>query len=340
MEEIFSKAVARNEALKKTSVPWQPDEPHDQAFHVFDETSQTWIPHKAGGTAHSSSTGIDRLALYAWNIDFMLPYAESRMTIALRTLEDLLNSSASQGSSTTATVIFLQECTAPDLATIAATPWVRERFLLTDMTTDAWASGYYGTTTLVDKRLPLAALFRVHYAKTRMERDGLFVDVVMGSDDDKKQIRLCNTHLESLDQMPPFRPPQVALVARYLKADGVDAGIAAGDFNAIQDFDRALHSDNGLKDAYLERGGQEDSEDGYTWGQQAATSLRDRYGCSRMDKVFYRGAALELRGFERFGADVQLEDPEEREDVVDLGFDKPWITDHLGVKAEFELVKN
>lgn len=337
MEEIVRQAVAHSEAFNKTSVPWQPDEPHEQAYHVFDEPSQAWIPHKADGTADSSSAGIDRLALYAWNIDFMLPYAESRMTIALRTLEDLLNAS-SQGSSTTATVIFIQECIAPDLETIAATPWVRERFILTDTTPENWAADY-GTTTLVDKRLPPAALFRVHYAQTRMERDGLFVDVLMGSDD-KKKIRLCNSHLESLDRMPPFRPPQVALVARYLKEDGVDAGIAAGDFNAIQDFDRALHSDNGLRDAYLERGGQEDREDGYTWGQQAATTLRERYGCSRMDKVFFRGAALELRGFERFGADAQLEDRQERANVLELGFDKPWITDHLGIKAEFELVKN
>jgi len=111
----------------------------------------------------------------------------------------------------------------------------------------------------------------------------------------------------------------------------------AGDFNAIQDLDRCLHFNNGLKDAYLELGGEEDSEEGYTWGQQAATSKREQFGCSRMDKVFFCGG-LQLRGFERFGAGVELGDTKEREETVRLGFERPWITDHLGVVARFEVM--
>ncbi|ETS86497.1 hypothetical protein PFICI_00325 [Pestalotiopsis fici W106-1] len=338
MEEVFRKAVAHNEASRKASVSWKPDQPHEQAYYLYDDATKSWTSHEAGKSVPNSSqektaqSVIDRLALYAWNIDFMLPYPTSRMEIGLETLANL----TSQVPENTAVVIFLQECIASDLETIANTPWVRERFAMTDLTSQNWASGHYGTTMLVDRRLlPLEAVFRVHYSKTRMERDAFFVDFLLQG----KKVRLCNSHLESLDMMPPYRPPQVELMGRYLAEDDVQAGIAAGDFNAIQDFDRTLHSDNGFKDAYLELGGQEDSEEGYTWGQQAATSLRERFGCSRMDKVFFCGA-LELKSFERFGQDVQLDSPTERDDIVELGFDKPWITDHMGIKAEFEIIKS
>lgn len=42
----------------------------------------------------------------------------------------------------------------------------------------------------------------------------------------------------------------------------------AGDFNALEPFDRALHSDFSLKNAQLELRGVEDSLEGYTWRYQ------------------------------------------------------------------------
>jgi tyrosyl-DNA phosphodiesterase 2 len=56
-----------------------------------------------------------------------------------------------------------------------------------------------------------------------------------------------------------------------------------------------------------------------------------------MDKVFFCGG-LQCLKFERFGANVELEDDSERRHIVSLGFDRPWITDHLGVVAVFEVV--
>ncbi|CAN8098066.1 unnamed protein product [Discula destructiva] len=200
------------------------------------------------------------LPLYSWNIDFILPYAEKRMQAALSYLAHLTPRSASN----TATIIFLQECTPSDLATIASTPWVRDRFHLTDQDATNWATDYYGTTTLIDARLPITAASRVHYSKTRMDRDAFFVDVALAGG--KKKIRLCNSHLESMAFEPPFRPLQMQLIARYLHEDGVHAALTAGDFNATQPFDRTLHVDNNLKDAYLELGGQEDADGGFTWG--------------------------------------------------------------------------
>ncbi|KAI2639566.1 Endonuclease/exonuclease/phosphatase [Hypomontagnella submonticulosa] len=336
MEAIIKRVIKENQELQGTRAPppWTPDQPHPQSFYTYDKAKQVWqaaqckSPQEARGPS-----GINRLALFSWNIDFMLPYAKERMDAGLAYLDGL----TSKLPPTTAAVIYLQECKDGDLRTIGEAAWVREKFNITDIDGSNWA-GSYGTTTLVDRRLDVTACFRVHYAKTIMERDAFFVDVALGNDADgkPKTIRLCNSHLESLAYEPPCRPPQMKLIASFMKAEGVDGALAAGDFNAIQPFDRHLHSDNGLKDAYLELGGAEDSDDGYTWGQQAATSLRERFGCSRMDKVYFTGC-VKLHRFERFGADVQLSDPAQREHILDLGFEKPWITDHMGVMAEVEI---
>lgn len=334
MEGLMGQAMKDSATLRKAEVPWTEDEPHPQSYHTFDSATSSWVEktpsdNVAQSTAHGA---IDGVALYSWNIDFMLPFAEARMKPALAHLGNLLSSSEADTSK--ASVVFLQECTPSDLAMIAATPWVRERFHLTDLNPSNWATNHYGTVTLIDVRLPITAAFRVHYSKTRMDRDAFFVDVSL----EGKTVRLCNTHLESLALNPPYRPPQMQIVAQYLREEKVHAGLAAGDFNAIQPFDRTLHTDNGLKDAFLELGGEEDTEEGYTWGQQAATKLRERFGCSRMDKVYFCGGA-EVTKFERFGADVLTEGEDESSQIVALGFEKAWVTDHLGIKAEILVSK-
>ncbi|KAI8957123.1 Endonuclease/exonuclease/phosphatase [Daldinia sp. FL1419] len=338
MEELVKKAIQQTEATRKhpSAVPWKPDQPYAQPFFTFDRAKKTWAsaepkpkPVQNGGGA----SGINRLRLYSWNIDFMLPFAKARMDAALDHLKGL----TSGLPSSTAAVIFLQECIEEDLDTIGEKEWVRDAFHRTDADGGNWQA-HYGTTTLVDRRLDITACFRVHYEKTRMERDAFVVETVLHSPSGElKTIRLCNSHLESLALEPPFRPAQVQVLAEHMRAPNVHAALAAGDFNAIQPFDRTLHADNGLKDAYLELGGQEDSDEGYTWGQQAATAMRERFGCSRMDKVYFTGG-LKLLSFERFGGDVEVSDKVERKQIEELGFEKPWVTDHLGVVAEFEVV--
>ncbi|KAI1439912.1 Endonuclease/exonuclease/phosphatase [Annulohypoxylon stygium] len=317
---------------------FNPDHPTPQPYYSYNETRQAWeqVDIKPLSETYIGK-GITKLALFSWNIDFLIPYAKERMNAALHHLESLTR----KLPSTTAPVIYLQECIAQDLRTIGENSWVREKFYFTDINTSNWTDDY-GTVTLVDRRLSITSCFRVHYEKTRMGRDAFFVDVLLdGSSNGRtKTIRLCNSHLDSLVFEPPFRPAQVQIMAKYMHEDGVDGALAAGDFNAIQPFDKTLHSDNDLKDAYLENGGVEDSEEGYTWGQQAATEARNKYGLSRMDKVYFTGR-LRLLDFQRFGADVQLDEGPlelECEHLVSYGYEKPWITDHLGVMAEVEVV--
>lgn len=335
MEALVGQAMKESASLRKTSVPWKDDEPYAQSYYTFDPASYSWVsktPSSPDGPSPSGDNGnggFSSIALYSWNIDFMLPFAKVRMEPALAYLENLTRCTPSHA----APVIFLQECTPSDLATIAETPWVRERFHLTDLDASNWATTHYGTVTLIDARLPVTAAFRVHYSKTRMDRDAFFVDVSL----EGQTVRLCNTHLESLALDPPFRPLQMQVAAKYLREEKVHAGLVAGDFNAIQPADRTLHTDNGLEDAFLKLGGKEDTDEGYTWGQQAATKLREQFGCSRMDKVYFCGGA-EVASFHRFGANVLTEGEEESAQIVALGFEKAWVTDHLGITAEVKII--
>ncbi|KAK4508143.1 hypothetical protein PRZ48_001881 [Zasmidium cellare] len=328
MDEVVQKAIREVAAKAKKSVPWEFDKPYDQPYYTW--TGNEWKANDASSSTNQTASDISKLALLSWNIDFMLPYADSRMSKGISHLKSFIDKDTEKTS--TANVIYLQECVETDLELLASHPWIRETFVLTDVDISYWQSGHYGTVSLIDRRLPISSCFRVHYSQTRMERDGLFVDVNVRG----KNIRLCNSHLESLALEPPYRPPQINLCAEYMRAAGVDGAVAAGDFNAIQDFDRTLHRENGLKDAYLELGGREDDKEGHTWGQQAATALRNQFGTSRMDKVYFRGG-LELLSFEKFGGDVCVDDRGEREDIVRLGFEQPWITDHLGIKAVFSI---
>jgi tyrosyl-DNA phosphodiesterase 2 len=331
MDELVKRSIQQVEERKRHAWPWKFDEPWPQSYHIFSSSDNKWQAFEPGNTStkptaeHSS---ISKIALYSWNIDFMLPFPDARMRAAVRHLEQLVSSHDQE----TGIVIYLQECVGSDLELLAADEWVQKTFALTDLDKQNWQSGHYGTVTLVDRRLPISSCFRVHYSQTRMERDVLIVDLLLK----QKTVRLCNTHLESLALEPPFRPPQMQLTAQYMRESGVHGAAVAGDFNAIQDFDPSLHRDNDLKDAYLELGGNEnDALAGHTWGQQAATVQRQRFGTSRMDKVFFCGQ-LRCTRFERFGANVVLEDEEERKSIIGLGFEKPWITDHLGVMAVFE----
>lgn len=335
MEAILAQAIKLTAVLRKTVVPWNPEEPHSQPYHTFDTESSSWISKSPAVDVpqDNHTSEITNIALFSWNIDFLLPFAETRMKSALAHLNHLTNPESL--SSATAPVIFFQECTSSDLNTIVATPWVRERFQLADVDSTNWATTHYGTTVLLDSRLTITGAFRVHYSKTRMDRDALFIDVSIGPD--PRRIRLCNTHLESMAFDPSFRPSQVQVIARHMHENNVHAALAAGDFNAIQPFDRTLHLDNNLKDAFLEQGGKEDTNEGFTWGQQAATNLRKQFGCSRMDKVYFCGD-VKLVKFERFGKDVLVEGDDEAKQIVGLGFDKAWITDHLGVMAIVEVV--
>lgn len=253
------------------------------------------------------------------------------MKAALSHVEELVSHSAEP------VVIFFQEMSASDLEQISSAQWVQDRFYITDLDALYWKKPRfgppYGTTTLIDKSFVISAVpFRVR-VPSRFARDALFVDLRLSTNSDKV-LRLCNVHLESLIADPPVRPQQVSRATTYMKAPSVSAAVLAGDLNAIEPFDRLLHSDNGLKDAFLELGGKEDTEEGFTWGQQAPKALREQFGCSRMDKAFYCGD-IKVVSLQRIGEGVEAE--ESAKDEIRRAGGETWASDHLGLSIVFEL---
>jgi tyrosyl-DNA phosphodiesterase 2 len=290
---------------------------------------------KLGPAKKSPSINPKAIRLISWNIDFMAGFAQERMRAALQHLEELTSSTPPD----VAVVVFLQEMVQLDLVQIQESEWIQRRFNITDLDSRHWLSGHYGTTTLIDRRLEIQRVFRVPW-ESRFGRDGLFVDVALTHqqppDEEPEVLRLCNTHLESLVADPPLRPKQLATATRHLMETHIACALLAGDLNAIQPFDRTLHSENDLRDAYLELGGEEDSDDGYTWGYQVSQVKRNMFGCSRMDKILLRGA-LRTDKFERIGMGIRV--AEDMREEVEVQVEGAYVTDHYGVMGDFVLTE-
>ncbi|KAH8427389.1 endonuclease/exonuclease/phosphatase family protein [Aspergillus melleus] len=345
------------------------DTPIHQAFYQF--TNKTWEPVIPDGTttitnATNQPSPLETLRLTTWNIDFRAPCPDKRMTKALQYLSTL-----HIPTKETPSIIFLHEITPSDLHIIQKTTWIRNQFYITDLSHENWRS-QYGTTALIDRRFDVRSVFRVLYSMSRMGRDALFIDVRIhgnikshdqrGEDGTGKTessiLRLCNTHLESLTSNPPIRPVQLRLAAQFMRGSGPartdpvsgrkdselpvpHAAILAGDLNAFAPEDETAPEECGLLDAFLELGGKEGSEEGFTWGQQMADYKRSKFGCSRMDKVLFCGG-LEVQSLEKIGAGekVWIEYPQESdsEESSETGEDL-WVTDHIGLQAVFRIVR-
>lgn len=242
-------------------------------------------------------------------------------------------------------LIMLQEMTELNIDLVKSTPWVQERFDITDIATSSFDSSY-GVTTLIDKRIPVIDVFRVRWSSS-FGRDGLFVDVGAptsgnGGNSDEAQkksipatIRLCNTHLESLPSDSPVRPIQARNASSYLHTEEIHGAVLAGDMNSIQQSDENIARENNLNDAYLELGGVDRSEDGFTWGYQSSRPVPEHHK-GRLDKVFYCGA-LVAKKIKRIGVGLVIEDEDFREDMKKIGHDG-WVTDHYGLMSEFEVL--
>lgn len=281
------------------------------------------------------------MRLLTWNIDFLSGGGDIRMHAALNLLEQEIDNSSTGGP----IVIMLQEMDLSDLQQIQASKWIRDRFYITDISNKNWADERYGTTTLVDKNLVIQQTFRTYY-DSKFGRDALFVDIAvaptlepsstMNDESSFRTLRIANTHLESLVASPPLRPAQVAAAAYHLQAPEVYAGILAGDLNAIEDFDRTLHVENELKDAYLALGGVEDAEGGYTWGYQSEEQSMRRFGPSRMDKILFCGG-VRVGSLKRIGVGAKVEEGR-RSELRGLTRGLEWITDHYGLMATVMIV--
>ncbi|KAA8644113.1 endonuclease/exonuclease/phosphatase family protein [Aspergillus tanneri] len=318
------------------SQPAHTSTPNPQSFYTW--VNQTWQPVLFTQRSHSH---LQTLRLTTWNIDFQAPCKTERMNAALSYLSKL-HGDTTTNTTNTPSMIFLQEMVSSDLVLIQEKQWIRDRFFITDLSDVNWGARY-GTTTLIDKRLDVQRVFRVLYSPSRMQRDALFVDINIDiqptestSSNENRIIRLGNTHLESLVSRPPLRPMQLRRASEFMHghdhgqvAQSQDslptpyAAVLAGDMNAFASEDLTAPEECGLSDAFL-----------------LSDRMKEKFGCSRMDKVLFCGG-LEVKSLERIGAEqkIWIDYPQESdsESSSETG-EEMWVTDHLGLQVEFRIL--
>jgi tyrosyl-DNA phosphodiesterase 2 len=271
--------------------------------------------------------------LVTWNIDFVTPDPEERMQAAMHHLRKHVQPEEG-GPPTYHHAVrndrFGYETTHRgrlDSQPLCPSP---------TLTPDVGPIDWYGTVTLVDRRLAVQRAFRVPF-ESRFGRDGLFVDVDVAAaadsatgDSNAPFSRFCNTHLESLPRQPSLRPGQVALVAWFLRASRTAAAAATTPWRHRRgrlQRHRALRShvtlsDNGLRDAYLELCGREDSDEGYTLGFQS-TEAHIGFPPTRTDKVLYCGRVT-VESLERIGVGVTVS-PDKTKDTGSDDDGEKWV---------------
>ncbi|KAH9037801.1 Endonuclease/exonuclease/phosphatase [Lactarius pseudohatsudake] len=175
----------------------------------------------------------------------------------------------------------------------------------------------YGTVTLVARSAPLTGSLCVHFGESRMWRNALVTDVVLGGAEPHAYIlRVANTHLESLPEGTPRRVVQMRVIAGLLKDAKVLDGIVCGDMNAIAPSDETIAEANGLLDAWEQR--QNRDEDSTTWGYQP----RCRFPPGRLDRILHTPSkGVRIKDVRRLA--VGLEMPS-----------GGWVSDHYGLACQ------
>jgi tyrosyl-DNA phosphodiesterase 2 len=289
--------------------------------------SKVWTPFPDYST--SSALPLPRstaFTIISWNIDFVAHYSFERMTTALTHLSSLLPSPPKH------TILLFQEVEAPSQKALLEHEWVREHFLVSDITSRG--ERYY-TVSLATKDVPIATMSRHKYPRTNMGRDVLFLDIPL---EGGGCFRVANTHLESLPYPGvEIRPLQMQFVAGFLKAEGVVAGLVAGDMNCIRPEDEEIAKGSGLGDVWNVKkgmaGGEVEESEGFTWGYQP----RCEFPPGRLDRVFFCGdIRFEPIGEETVlrtvGVGLRFEEPRSEGDSDgDDGDGMEWVSDHYGL---------
>ncbi len=303
--------------------------------------SSSWQP--LGSVESCGASCLQRntlLKVVSWNIDFVRPGPAERAATAFEYLQRTFGERPGQ------LVILLQEVNRESVLQILLNRWVQENFILIGSdpprtVCDGFSiPARYFTLVMIPIGLRPQASFRMPLP-TRMERDSVFVDIPVcpsPNSDRKDVLRLCTSHLESLDHNAPRRKRQLELISKQLNEHGdasnVVAGLIGGDMNAIHDEERALPELFGLRDAwadvgpghaehqeYVSTGGRE----GHTWGYQSG---KTEFPPKRFDKLLYAGCIEtvpldETPGFGRrlgrLGVGLKVES------------DQRWASDHYGI---------
>ncbi|KAI0342858.1 hypothetical protein BDW22DRAFT_1429000 [Trametopsis cervina] len=273
--------------------------------------------------------------ILTWNVDFMAPNPRTRLSTVLEHIQVDVFGCSSDEEQPDPCCILLQEVNPEAFPEILENEWVRQHFCVVPVRPDDWPDGHYGNVTLVTRTIAVLSAQLLQFGNSLMGRHALVVDLRLDapkhgtskasesstSDEETERrsltaptvtVRVANVHLESLPMGTSMRPGQLSAAADMVRADGVHAGLIAGDMNAIAPEDAVIHEQAGLIDAWT---GGEDEEDALTWGHQPPMEFPP----GRLDRMFYtpngRCAVVEP---ERVGVGLQT-------------IEGQWASDHCGL---------
>ena len=280
--------------------------------------------------------------IVTWNVDFNTPNAKARLKTALQHIQgDVLKCKG--GERPPPCCILLQEILRVSdflqlfddrasrgnnqdaIRTILDNEWIQQYFVVSPRKVEEWpANAYYGNVTLTSRAIPVCAAYSLEF-ESKMNRNALLVDLKLCVPVRRQSknaprvvtLRVGNTHLESLPQGAEFRPRQLGLVTDVLEAEELFGGIVCGDMNNIGPTDQGMPEKLGLIDAYRE--GEEEEEEGYTWGYQPSCEFPP----GRLDKILYTAPGDS-------GVTFEVDVPER----IGLGLKTPsghYASDHCGL---------
>lgn len=269
------------------------------------------------------------LRVLTWNIDFASRNPKKRLMAALEYIRQDVFKCKTTSERPEPSCILLQEVSAAAFTLILTNEWVQRSYLVAPSSTEKWPHGAtYGSVTLVSRTVPVCGAFTIDFSNSDMGRNALFVDVKLAVpaprhaprlSDGIVQVRIANTHLESLPQGARARPEQLRLIAESLQEYDLHGGVVGGDMNAIGPSDVGIAEEVGLTDAW--RGTDED-EAGFTWGYQPAS----QHPAARLDKLLWvaRGG-MEVEEPVRVGVGAKV--------------GNEWISDHYGLVTNVHVVR-
>ena len=330
----------------------------DISPHIYDTSISTWRNIKPSDPLDELEQG-QSLKIVSWNVDYSSPQPIGRIAALLGHVQETFSDGERD------LVIFLQEVCHSSLSQILRTEWLCGNFAVTGLPPPMILQdgmnrpARYFNLVLTPRTLAIKSSWRLRLP-SEMGRDALFVDIPRSSvrkdaGDNERIIRLCTTHLESLESGAALRKKQLQLISQHLKGceenNVVACGIIGGDFNSIQDCEDLEPTEMGLIDAWT--GSSELSSDvlphfhgrkgGYTWGYQSPTN---HFPSRRFDKFLYTGP---MKVVPAYGADGQVEIVRRlgidlKTDIFMDGDTEPdgytrnvWVSDHLGIAMEIRI---
>lgn len=212
---------------------------------------------------------------------------------------------------------------------------------------------------MIPRDLRISNCFRVPFF-SESERDILVVHLPVSEngppDEPNGILRLCTTHLESLDLGYGYRFRQLAALSALLKSELVQGrkvygGLVGGDMNSTLASEHDDHRNPGidLKDVWEDESAPTPPDLwpfhkdftygkalGNTWGYQSKGRPYQDYG-SRLDKFLYTGPIETLAVREaqdttgrlgRFGIGLKTR----------VGLNDVWVSDHFGIAVGIKII--